>query len=167
MLGMTVDPDGFLYIVTHRTGDDRIVKLNVSGAPEPVAAVYEDQAVLDFFQAQTGFRSSDILFAGGSIYVLNPGGADGSKILRFSTELELTGAIGRLPADPADPQPGELYGPDQFIVTTGRPLIIMDAESGQGETPVSRLVALNDVDSTAGWTTFGEYGAGDRRFNFR
>ena len=167
MLGMTVDPDGFLYIVTHRTGDDRIVKLNVSGAPEPVAAVYEDQAVLDFFQVQTGFRSSDILFAGGSIYVLNPGGADGSKILRFSTELELTGAIGRLPAVPADPQPGEFYGPDQFIVTTGRPLIIMDAESGQGETPVSRLVALNDVDSTAGWTTFGEYGAGDRRFNFR
>ncbi|TVR35528.1 MAG: hypothetical protein EA404_00665 [Spirochaetaceae bacterium] len=167
MLGMTVDPDGFVYIVTHRTGDDRIVKLDVSGSPQPVAAVYEDQALLDFFQVQTGFHSSDILFAGGSIYVLNPGGADGSKILRFSTELELTGAIGRLPADPADPQPGEFYGPDQFIVTTGRPLIIMDAESGQGETPVSRLVALNDVDSAAGWTTFGEYGAGDGMFNFR
>ena len=160
--GMAMGDGGHIYIVG---------RTEASGATVPGVEKYDPATftVVESFSDAGVFNSpaQDVTFVNGYVYVANPNGPDGYKVLKFDTDLQLVAAFGSAPANPANPQPREFFGPRQFVATLGKRLILMDG-GGQffEDTLVNRLVAFDDVGSSSGWRTFGEHGDAENQFEF-
>ncbi len=104
----------------------------------------------------------DVTYNNGKLYVTNPSGAQSNKIVQLDAKtLEPVGSFGSVPADPADPQPGELYGPRRFV-STGNPLITVIDESSTSLH--DRLVQF--APDRSSWRTYGTTGTGQGEFQF-
>jgi hypothetical protein len=111
----------------------------------------------------------DVLHEGGTLYVTNPTGVDGQKIVLIDAgTMEQVGGFGSFPGLPTAPQPGELFGPRRFVAVNNRRITVIDEYANPEITGTpenyDRLVQFDpDQDN---WETFGSTGFGTGEFQF-
>ncbi len=145
--GMSVDPDGILYIAgAIATGQPKIFKYNPS--TETVTHSYSAN-----LSASNG--PMDVMVKNGFVYVANPEGADGFRILQLSADfasLVDSYGIGSGAIDTV----GQFYGAERFVGTINPYFYIIDEDFGGGSP--DRLIYIEDFNGT-GWKTYGQSGS--------
>ena len=154
---MAADDSGAVYFVGYGVGPNAIVaKMNPSGS---IVATFASETVFP------SGRPVDVSFFDGHIFVLNPSGPTGYKVLKFNTDLELVGHFGSTPIDRNNPVPGEFYGPWRFLATAPKNrLIVMDGDFPNGDER-RRIVEFRDTNTSL-WRTYGSSGSGEGQFSF-
>lgn len=115
-------------------------------------------------RAENSDREIDVLFSDGRLFVTNPSGADGEKIVVLDARtLAIVGAFGAYPAVPDRPRAGELYGPRRFVAVNNPRLTVIDESSGTADDH-DRLVQFTPDRSM--WRAFGGTGPEVGEFRF-
>ncbi|MCP4133055.1 MAG: hypothetical protein GY754_18965, partial [bacterium] len=145
--GISVDADGNLYLAGENTSfQDRVFKYNPS-----------TQQVTHSYSADLSASNGplDIMVKNGSIYVANPEGANGYRILQFSADFgSLTAAYGSDTGSISTV--GYFYGGERFLGTMNPYFYIMDEDFGGGSP--DRVIYMEDMNGT-GWKTYGQSGS--------
>jgi hypothetical protein len=155
-----VDDQGFLYVV----GSGWTVLPGPS--PSPILSDGIFKCTLDpgkglivnakrFYlehQTEMGYSMTDITVRGGNIYVANPNGPDGCKILEYDPGLStLLASYGKAFSGTLPFTVGEFYYPVRFIPFQ-KELTIIDDDNGGNN---NKIVFLSDL-TDSGWSTFPE-----------
>ena len=145
--GLAVDGDGFVY-VTDNT-NDQVIKL------DPTATA--GNRVVDTYSVVTPYMIWDVAVFGGYLYVM----CNDPVITRIEMASGQTASLGGdYPATPADPQPGEFYGPRKFLSLAGDRFIVKDEDQFAN---YGRIVGFDDILGN-GWEVYGEDGGGTGQF---
>ncbi len=148
--GLSVDANGILYITgTNDTGDARVFRYDP--ATESVTHSYSANLV-------SSYAPMDVMARNGYVYVTNPEGTDGFRLLQLDTDLRSLldsygGTSGSLATDLVTE--GNLIGPERFLATLNEGFTLVDEDYGGGS--ADRLVYVHDFEGT-GWLTYGENG---------
>ncbi|MCK5672400.1 MAG: hypothetical protein KAH95_03445, partial [Spirochaetales bacterium] len=157
--GMTINENGIMYITGTTPATDPTV-FQYNPVLQSVTASYTMPNVI--------FSNPwDVIAKDNSIYVTNPEGADGWKIIKLS--LDLTSPVGyginkTTPSGLPDTEQDHFYTPRLFVATLNKKTTIMD-DSGTGENPLDKLVSIDNI-SGANWETLPTSGDGQSLFVF-
>ncbi|NBC30647.1 MAG: hypothetical protein GVY29_11745 [Spirochaetes bacterium] len=162
--GIAVDASGDIYVSGAKNeaafaGDaPRVVKIDPSSASQvwvsdPLPTEQEAFVV-----------GTDVIFKNGVVYVNNPDGLDGYKIVQLDAQTgKIMGHFGSAPGDTSNPRPGEFYAPNRFVAVSRTNIFITDDGVSAN---VNRLISFEPGTDASGWKTFGSQGSGKDEFDF-
>jgi DNA-binding beta-propeller fold protein YncE len=158
--GISVDDAGAIYVSGLDQGDPEAPAVAKIGSNRSeVVWVTSLEAASEFDTFQT-----DVVAIAGSIYVANPRGVDGQKIVKLDPASgNVLDSFGSFPAQPDNPKTGELFGPRRFVAVNNRRLTVIDEYAETG-TNIDRLVQFG-LDGS-GWSSFGTTGTAEGEFQF-
>jgi hypothetical protein len=164
--GLTVGPTGDVY-ASGTIGSD---------SPIPIVRRVDAQSgsVVWSVNLEIGTppsdRHVDVVFNPAGLFVTNPQGQAGEKILQLDPNNgSVLNSFGSYPQDENAPRPGELYAPRRFIAPSrGKLYVIDDAgdSSNQANLVDNRIVSFDATLTGSGWETYGSEGTGEGEFNF-
>jgi hypothetical protein len=168
LLGVAVDEEGYVYVVTEANdlSNYTLLKIDPANPYAIVDGIDLDAAGIDFI-AGYGATGNDLLYREGSLYLLNDvAGGDPSApaVLKFSIDpLAFVESIGTPATGETDTTPGSFLGPTRFAAVLNKRIIIID-ESGSGD----RTTYFTGIDggSPVEWGIYGTYGYGTDEFIF-
>lgn len=151
--GLTVGPDGMLYIVgINATSQGTIMRYNPATETE-----------LDSY---TGLvMPEDVEVKKPYIYIADGGDGPIDKIVQLDSHLENPAGYGTwLNTPDAKTTEGQFWGPRRFVGIRNDALIIID-DSSQPYTNLGELISMQDITGK-GWTPYGSDGKDPGEFQF-
>ena len=151
--GISVADNGMLYIAGANTMEDYAVFLY--NPFTEIVVLMDDSTVLN--------SPSDTIVKDDFVYITNPDGTDGNKIILYDRTLVLVDSYGIYST--SNPEiSGNFYGPSIFIPTLNDKIIIIDEDDGGGG--FDKLTTMDDIDGN-GWDYIGGVsGTGENEFRF-
>ncbi len=151
--GLSIDPNGILYIAGLTTGSlPRVFRY------DPTA-----QSVTHAYSTNLVSPVEDVLYKAPYVYVANPSGANGVKIIQLDATLTFVAGYGIAATAFPSTATGAFYGPRRFLAIRNDVIIMIDEAGGSSD--FDKLLSISDMTGT-GWTNFGTYGAGTNQFSF-
>jgi hypothetical protein len=142
--GIAADDEGYVYITgADSNGNGYLYKID----PSDPRVVDKNGVSIPDSEGSFYYNNPDIVYKPAALFLTNPNGVSGEKILQFTPDLEFVAGFGTMPATPSGT--GEFYKPARFIATTKRKIYLMD-DGGFNQT---RLVSFSDMDGN-GWDTY-------------
>lgn len=157
IIGLALGGGGKLFIL----GRDGVQAPGVYAYDFDAMSVSSPYTSSEFIVGSTG--PEDIMVRGSSVYVANPEGADGYKIIELTTGLEFVAAYGSQNIEFPDTATGRFYGPRRFVAIRNDELIIIDDLYQGGY--YDKLVSMTGMTG-ANWKTFPDTGDGQAYFRF-
>ncbi len=153
--GLSVDSDGFLYIVNTDAGN-YVHKYDISlPAGSRIVQTYSTNLNVPW----------DTLVFGDYIIVSNRDGAAGYKFIVLDKDMNFINNFGSYPAVPANPVDNEFYGPERFVAVLNKKITVVDETVPFVSPSYNQLVSFDDIYGN-GWTSFGSTGNGIGQFYF-
>ncbi len=144
--GIEVDRNGYVYFTAEVSGTGTLYKYDPNkSAGNRIVDSYSNH--LQF--GGDDYYNPDIVYKAGYLYVSNNDGADGYKILKFDTDLNLLDHFGVFTSDPL--QIGGFFGPSRFLATTSKKIFIIDDSSSYEDS--NRIVGFSNLDGDD-WETY-------------
>jgi hypothetical protein len=171
--GIAVDESGYIYV--SGVGSDQQFNGPFDGTPtvakidpdNPAAAMWE-VVLSDFSTREDGSGQADVIYQNGKLFVTNPSGTDGYKIVELDPDDgTIIDHFGSYPDDPGTPTSGEFYGPRRFVAIVPDRIHVVDEGDIAGNSTDNRLVLFDeDLDPAGTWETYGTEGSGTDEFDF-
>ncbi|MFO8065155.1 MAG: hypothetical protein R6V29_11080, partial [Spirochaetia bacterium] len=170
--GLAVAKDGDVYVSGIKnvsveiSGDSTLVDRPVVRRFSPDSAFVPVERIIGPDVPSDSDPEIDVTYNDGKLYVTNPSGARSNKIVQLDANtLEPVNSFGSFPADPADPDQGELYGPRRFVATGNSMITVID-EFADSENVLNYDRLVQFAPDGSDWETFGATGTDESEFRF-
>ncbi len=155
---LAVDDEGYVYLLGFLNPSiaDAVFKIDPD-APAGSRVIKTFSQYLNFVDDPEYLPAGDILYKNNYIYVLNPGGADGKKVLQFDKDLNYIKGFGNQETTYPQTRQNYFYGPIRFVATSRKKFYI--ADDGYNNETVSnfwlnaRIVSFSDMNGNQ-WETY-------------
>jgi len=146
----------------------------VGTTPATTPTVFQYDPILELITANYTMPNAifsnpwDVITKDDSIYVSNPEGADGWKIIKLSKDLLFPEGYGIKKTTALyapDMAQGHFYVPKRFVAILNKKITIMDDNSDGIEGALDKLVSMDDITGS-NWETFPTSGDGQSLFSF-
>ena len=155
--GMTMDENGIIYIS------------GTTPATDPTVFRYDPvlQSVTASYTMPNAITNNpwDVIAKDDFVYITNPDGADGWKIIQLTPNLTTPVGYGIDKTEAMyspDTAPGHFYHPRRFVAVLNKKLTIIDDRYGE---ELDKLVSIDDILGT-NWETLPATGDGQSMFFF-